>query len=254
MPYTQRYLSGYSMSDSSNGIIVRSVEPYAVVGRVAPVTVRYQGINALVPDNKAFRLRSQRAFIIAKAPAQGQVRQSVVYAVRKNPPMGQVRQMVSYAVILKPQSVVRDKTGLAAFYDMLNANNKQADSITLSASNLGVGVPYAASKDDKNTGVTVTAIGHYGYSGHAEIYYNRIQIARLFLATDMKITVPAATTISALIPQINTAYATNLVAGDVVDGPVPANASGIRLTAASTSIMWNPGTYVALGVDPGPFS
>ena len=253
MSYTQRQLVGWVITDSGNGIAVRNLETYAVVGRVSPVSVRYQGLNVVVQDTKAFRLRSQQAFVATKAPALGQVRQIAGYALTKAPAQGQVRQAVAYALVVAAQPVVKTKTGLAAFYDMLNANRKDL-TITWSAANLSVGVPFAANVDDKNTGVRITDLAQNGYSGWANVYYNRIPFVRLFTSTNLQITINSATTLRALIPAINTAYGTFLVPEDVVDGPVPANAAGVRLTAADGSIMWQPGTFVALGTDPGPFN
>lgn len=253
MSYSHRSVTGYALTDSSNGIVARNVEAYSVVGRADIVSVRYQGLNVVVQDTRAFRLRSQQAFVVTKAPAQGALRQAVAYVLNKMPAQGQIRQAVAYALIIQAQPVVKTKTGLAAFYDMLN-NNRKDTSITWSEANLTVGVPFASTVDDKNTGVRITDIAQNGYSGYANVYYNRIPIVRLFSSTNLQITINSATTVRALIPAINAAYSLNLVAADVVDGPVPANAPGVRLTAAPESIMWAPGTYVALGTDPGPFN
>lgn len=60
--------------------------------------------------------------------------------------------------------------------------------------------------------------------------------------TFVAIKISAATTVTALIPQINAALGTNITAADLVNKPVRSGALSLMLVAASTSIQFAPGS------------
>lgn len=71
-------------------------------------------------------------------------------------------------------------------------------------------------------------------------------LASAFTTTSLAMGVPSATTVRALINQIALIGGVNLLATDVVDGPVAAGATSLTLTVAPGCLTYPPGSTVAL--------
>lgn len=100
-----------------------------------------------------------------------------------------------------------------------------------------------------NSKVTVTATASLdSFSGSTVLRYSRADIARHFINdTHLGITVDSNTTIYTLLPLLNIAHNVLMTTDDINDGPVLAGATGITLTAKTTSFLYLPGTTVRLG-------
>lgn len=136
------------------------------------------------------------------------------------------------------------QSGVAAFLALLNNSTSK---VTFTTSNLTVGQPQATSLNNVNTVVKITALPASGFSGSMNIYYNRRKITDAVSSNSWLLgTIASNTTILALLSQINTAYGTNFDPTDIVDGPVQAGATSIKLTVANTSYVYIPGASVYL--------
>lgn len=252
MSLTHRQIIGYTMVDGYNSVVIRSVTGFVLVDRGNPIAIRQMGVFVAVPDTKPIRMKQLGGYVITKTPARGKIRNFAGYAVMRIQPTGQLRHIDGYVIMTASKAVVRNKTGMDALLDLMNANAK----VTFSYDTITIGaVTYdpAGTVQGRNTKVQITAKGQsLGYSGSNFLYYDRILFERYYTDRTWKLAIATATTTRALIPDINSAYGGNLVATDIVDVPVPANATGIRLIAASQSYMFIPDSYVALGADPGP--
>ena len=253
MSLTHRQIIGYTMVDGYNSVVIRSVTGFVLVDRGNPIAIRQMGVFVAVPETKPIRLKQLGGYVISKTPARGKLRNTNGYVIQRIQPTGRVRHIDGYVIMTAAKAVVRDKIGMDALLDLMNANAKVTftyDTITIGA----VTYDPMGTVQGKNTKVRITAKGNsLGYSGSNYLYYDRIPFERYHTDRTWKLSIASDTTLHALIPQINTLYGGNLVATDVIDGPVLAGATGVRLTAADQSYMMIPGSYVALGTDPGPF-
>jgi hypothetical protein len=193
------------------------------------------------------KFRAMPAVTWTKLSSSGSLRQVSAFAMQKSSTQGQLRQ-VSAFVMQKKQFQIKTG-GLAGLWALIQADAKQ----TISQSQLSVSAPVAdSSQINCNTYVTVAPIGTLlqQYSGTYKLYYNRTDIANAFLGgtnNTWKLgTISSATTIRALIPQINTQYGLTLDPTDVVDGPVAANATKLQLVVDPNSYVFAPGTNVYL--------
>lgn len=252
MSLTHRQIIGYTMVDGYSSVVIRSVTGFVLVDRGNPIAIRQMGVFVATADTKPVRLKQLGGYAISKTPPRGKLRGIAGYLVTRIQPTGQVRHIDGYIVLTSSRAVVRDKTGMDALLDLMNANAK----VTFTYDTIVIGaVTYdpMGTVQGRNTKVKITAKGQsLGYSGSNYLYYDRIPIERYYTDRTWKLSIAAATTTRALVAQINSLYGGNLVATDIVDTAVPANATGIRLTAADQSYMFVPGSYVALGSDPGP--
>jgi hypothetical protein len=160
----------------------------------------------------------------------------------QDPYIMSARHMVG-SVFTKDAQALPTAKGSAAMLALINANV-----ITpFTAANLTIGQPQASTQNNCNTVVQITAQPASGYSGSMNLYYNRRNIQDAVTSTSWLLgTISAATTVQALLSQINTAYGTNFDPTDVVNGTVNAGATSIMLVAASTSYVFVPGTVVYL--------
>lgn len=195
-------------------------------------------------DALQLKVRSVNSVAWIHNPVSGQVRQTRNYTLQQSAPSGQVRQARAYTIQLNRK--VPTVGGLAGLWPLIVSDAN----ITLAQTTLSVSAPVAdTSQLNCNTYVTVAPIGTLlnSYSGTTKLYYNRTAIANAFNGSNSvwKLgTIAAATTIRALIPQINTAYSLALDPTDVVDGPVAAGATSLLLTTATNSYVYAPGTSV----------
>lgn len=113
---------------------------------------------------------------------------------------------------------------------------------------LQFGPPSVLSQDFYfNSKLTVVASDFSGFSGEILFRYNRAAISKAFFRKDMTALKTFGSSVVASLPAINAKYALNLQASDVVDGPVTAGATTLKLTMAATSYYYLPGSTVTLG-------
>jgi hypothetical protein len=145
---------------------------------------------------------------------------------------------------------VPTKASAAALLDLINSHLLSG---SFTADQLSFATPVTdTSVDGLNTTVQVTATGTAPVSGSVTLRYARIAISRLFTVKSFELTPPASnTTISALLTQINAAYGTSFLAGDLVDGPVLAGATSITLQPAANNYILDSNSTVTLsGTQP----
>lgn len=198
-------------------------------------------------DAVGAKFRAMPAVTWTKLSSSGSLRQVSAFVMQKSSTKGQLRQ-VSAFVMQKKLSQVKTG-GLTGLWALIQADAKQ----TILQAQLSVSAPVVdASKLNCNTYVTVAPLGALlqQYSGTTKLYYNRTDINNAFLDgtnNTWKLgTLASATTIRALISQINTQYGLTLDPTDVVDGPVAAGATKLQLVADPNSYVFAPGTNVWL--------
>lgn len=171
------------------------------------------------------------------------------YAFQTVPPGLVLRNIQGYAFETPATALPLNKTGDLALYDLINSNRKV--SMTFSASNTSLGTPTAMAQPDAsghNTTVSLAALSNSGYSGSIVFNYKRRPITDAISGSISLGTIASNTTVSAMLPTINSKYGVNLTAQDIVDGPVNAGATYIPLIVASGSWLFLPGTAVAAGI------
>jgi hypothetical protein len=198
-------------------------------------------------DVLGLKLRNAQAVTWTKSSTRGVLRQASAFTLQKSSTQGALRQISAFT--LQKTTVATTKGGLTGLWALIQADAKQ----TILQSQLTVSAPVAdTSKLNCNTYVTVAPTGALlqQYSGTTKLYYNRVDINNAFLGgtnNTWKLgTIASATTIRALIPQINTQYGLTLDPTDVVDGPVAAGATKLQLVADPNSYVFNPGTSLYL--------
>lgn len=185
----------------------------------------------------------------AVSPASGvSVREVVAYSWER--PKGTVglRSVTGYAWRLNVAPLPLGKTGQLALLDLINEVTDVTFTIGTGTYPLVFGALTAdASVLNTNTALSLTCPSKY--SGSISVHYNRQLLTRAFpnAATTPLFSIPSATTIRALVPQINSTFGVHLVATDLVDGPVSAGATQITIAAASTSYMFTPASTQVLG-------
>lgn len=168
------------------------------------------------------------------------------YAFETPPPSGTVRTVLGYAFQAGQRALPIGFTSIAALYQLINSNSSYT---TWSASNSTISSPTTdTSRPGANTVVAMTAQRASGFSGTINLYYNRRPLSDISANSVSLGSIPSATTIYALLPTINSKYGCNLAQSDVVDGPVAAGAVFVKLTAASGSYMFQPGTIWLAGI------
>jgi hypothetical protein len=159
---------------------------------------------------------------------------------------GALRKVGGY-IAIQPAAALPNIFGLLGPAALLAAINKTF-ALTFVASDLTFGTPSAVTGRTKNSQVAITATATNNYQGSQTLVYDRYDISTVLAAKDTSVLPSStATTISARLPGINTQYGLNLVAGDIVDGTVAANATGLTLTIASGSYLYSPATTVRIG-------
>ncbi|MDR3392194.1 MAG: hypothetical protein P4L77_10730 [Sulfuriferula sp.] len=206
------------------------------------VTVRQLGPIVWSKALPGYTFRQLSPIIWYQDPPKGAIRQAPIHVLQQSPALGQVRQAVLH--VLQPQRKNPTLIGAGAIYALINSES----SVVWSASNSTLGSPSTdTSIANTNTAISITALQVSGYVGTYTLHYNRTSLAAQFASTAWLLgTISAATTIHALIPQINSAYGVYLDPTDIVDGPVAANATQLVLQVASTSYVYASGTGLAL--------
>jgi hypothetical protein len=200
----------------------------------------------ITKDQPAISNRSAQAVVITQDPPTAQIRNVRGYAMSAMPAKAQIRNVRGYVMSNATKPPPTSVTGAAALLWLLNQNTK---GVTFASGQLVIGTPQAYSDPSgrSNTQVLITANQSSGYSGSMTAYYNRRTLLSVFSNTGWLLgTISSATTIRALIPQINTAYGVGLDVTDVVDGPVAAGATSLVLTVASGSYMFKAGDVLQL--------
>jgi Concanavalin A-like lectin/glucanases superfamily len=211
------------------------------------VTMRRAVALQWTQDQLVAKIRTIQALTWVQAPTQGSLRQIGGYTLQVSSTQGQLRSIAASTLQL---TVRPQKTGgLAGLWALIQADAKQA----ITQSQLSISAPVVDNTQPNcNTYVTVAPIGTLllQYSGTTKLYYHRTDIANAFQGgtnNTWKLgTIASATTIRALIPQINTAYSLALDPTDVVDGPVAAGAMQVQLQVDPGSYVFIPGTSVFL--------
>jgi hypothetical protein len=135
-------------------------------------------------------------------------------------------------------------TSSQLFYNKLNEANPQLLT-PLSPDNVTVGVPTTNTDSSitKNSMVQVTAKAGTTYSGLATAYYDRVTMADIVATVAGSNTFPYTnqTKISDCLASFNATFAVNMVAADIIDGPLgsPDPATGqinFTLAAAASSL------------------
>lgn len=169
------------------------------------------------------------------------------YALVEIVPQVSIRKISSYALVRDATTALtKGKSSIALLLELVNANSKGT---VFTQTTLRLSNPTAENYQVFNTKVTASATdAQTAYAGSTLFRYNRAAITRHFI-NDMQlgITVSSNTTIYDLLAALNTAHNVVMTTDDVVDGPVLAGATGITLTAKSTSFLYLPGTTVRLG-------
>jgi len=113
------------------------------------------------------------------------------------------------------------QTRLGELYKLIQKDNPQY-TIPFSTSNVTVGTPTALTGDTKNTKVTLTGVRWKGYRNSNTVKYNRIDLTRLTLNTNVKINVVdgATRTLYAVLPYLNAQLGIFLEEGDFPDAPL----------------------------------
>lgn len=176
------------------------------------------------------------------------VRKVSGYAITPVMPAVSIRNLSVYSLQTKKRVInFKDKSGLEILLDLINdesISTLELSTLSFSAPQSNEGAPGIV----RNTKITVTALPDNIYTGSKQLKYNRINISRPFTnPTVLGFTIPAATTIHALIPSINAAHNVKLLPSDVVDGAIEANAAGVVLKVATSSYLYLPGEYLVLG-------
>jgi hypothetical protein len=167
------------------------------------------------------------------------------FAFESVPPAMVLRNLQGFAFEKVQFALPLSVAGNLALYQLINNNSIYT---SWSASNSTLGTPAADSTHSNcNTVISLTAQEASGYSGSINLYYNRQPLSVAISASISLGSIPAATTIWALLPTINTKYSLNLTTQDVVNGTVPAGAVAIVLTAASGSWLFQPGSTAVAG-------
>lgn len=181
------------------------------------------------------------------------VRKVFGYAITPVMPAVSIRNLSVYSLQTKKRVInFKDKTGLEILLDLINdesISTLELSTLSFSAPQSNEGAPGVV----RNTKITVTALPDNIYTGSKQLKYNRINISRPFTnPTVLGFTIPAATTIHALLPSINAAHNLKLSATDVVDSAVNVGDTGVTLTASTLSYLYIPGSTVRLGIAPPP--
>lgn len=206
------------------------------------VTVRQLGPIVWSKALPGYTVRQLTPIIWYQDPPKGAVRQAITHVLQQSAALGQVRQAAVH--VLQPQRKNPTLIGIGAIYALINSES----SVVWSASNSTLGSPSTdTSIANTNTSIQLTALPVSGFAGTYALHYNRTSLGAQFSSTQWLLgTISAATTIHALIPQINAAYGVYLDPTDIVDGSVAANATQILLQTASTSYVYAPGQSVYL--------
>lgn len=187
-------------------------------------------------------VRQARTVIWSQQVGSGLVRQAPAHVLMVKQGSGTLRQAMGH--VLMPNRKLPNAGGAQAILNLVNSEARQVFSYSqISISNPSVSNEVAGC----DTVITIGALAGSGYIGTCNLYYSRIPVSRVFASTQFLLpAITAATTVSALLPQINTAYGTYLVASDIIDGPVAAGATRININIASTSYVYEPGGQVIL--------
>lgn len=179
----------------------------------------------------------------------GRVRQVTGHLWIPEPAVGAVRQIVGHAWVR--DRPLPAKVGPSAIWDLLSSASVSGTALSSTQLTLGT-VSVDSTKVGFNTRLTLTAKSGSGYAGSGSVRYSRRDINDAFASTVWALgTIASNTTISALLSSINSTYGTFLDPTDIVDGTVLAGASALRLTIASTSYVFIPGTYVDIATPLG---
>lgn len=178
-------------------------------------------------------------------PIGGSLRNLKGYAITQAPPTGNVRNVKGYAITVATPALptVTDATAL---YPLINAQTRGGP--TWSASNSTLGTPTAdATVPGYNTKIRLTPAGSSGYGGYVDLWYHRRSIDDLAPTPKALAAIPSNTTVRALLADVNSKYGWSLQATDVVDDPVAAGSAYFAITAASTSLVFRPGSVTTVG-------
>lgn len=157
----------------------------------------------------------------------------------------QMRRLSTYALYQPPRAVNRALSSFDTLLSVINANSK---SIVFTSSTLNINFPVKEEYQGKNSKVTISSTPNTaGYSGSTVLRYNRVLIERAFLTATTLPTIPANTTIYALLPSLNTQFNSKLTTDDLEDAVVLAGAVRLYFVAKSTSYLYIPGSKVLIG-------
>lgn len=188
-------------------------------------------------------LRNLTPVVWTQPPGSGAIRSAQGSVLMMTPPGSMVRQVTGS--VLQPARKLPTLAASAAILALVNSEAKSP----FTSSQISIGEPAASNAVAfANTTVVVTALPGSGYLGTCNLYYSRIPVSSVFVTTTQWLlgSITTATTLSALLPQINTLYGTYLDVTDIVDQPVPVGTTKLTITIAATSYVYQPGTQVQL--------
>lgn len=154
--------------------------------------------------------------------------------------------------------------GKTLLYSLINVANPGLVNGSLSDANVTVSAPAILSGDPsgKNTKVTLTSIADAGYTGTADVTYNRLDIQvdvsdhvapnGLSIEDDPD---TAYATVADLLPAINTALTMNLQSADITNGTDPITGTypkAASVTVVTTSLAFIGSLAVTITQPPPP--
>ncbi len=101
--------------------------------------------------------------------------------------------------------------------DLINADN----ATSLVKADLTFSAITVLGSGNRNTQVTITAVGGSGYTGTRDLTYDRIDLATVPGSRSVTFPIGSATNAVDLIPAINAAYQLNLQVADYDNDPLP---------------------------------
>lgn len=209
------------------------------------------------------KLRNAPMYAGVPYPAVVKLRNSVMYAAVQSPPVMIIRDVRAYALAeplassyyrnFRAYALVGplplDYLKMKGSVALLTAINKEHKK-SITAEQVSFGDPTSITDPVYNSSVPMIAAPGWLYSGQMVFRYNRYRIDQMLETENPAKPAGTATTIHGRLAGINAAFGCNLEPRDVVDGVVAANTTGFRVTIASTSHLFIPGSSVVFGTLP----
>lgn len=208
------------------------------------VQIRDLAVYAIAIPYKKSKIRDVAVYGIVPQPAMVDVRQVHGYAMVEDPALVNVRTLFGYAMVAPFVTKYFGFKGVEALLKAINLEHGTAilpDQITF-------GDP-SVETEFFDTGVVVTPVTTWLYSGTQKFLYNRFALPEAFAGKPMTKPAGAFTTTHAWLPTINTTFGLQLEPRDIVLRNIPANQAYLVLEVAATSYLYRPGSKVTLG-DP----
>lgn len=210
------------------------------------------------------KLRNAPLYVAALAPGNLKLRAAPVYVAIQSPPNLDVRNVRAYALAVPDVDITVRKLSAYALVQpspvtylalrgdvaLLQAVNKEHGKTLTDAQVFFENARVLANDGRYNSQVTMKPKEGFLYSGSMTFRYNRFPIDDFFASQDTSTLPGNQTTIHARLAAINAAFGCNLIAADVVDGPVAADATSLTLTVASGSFLFAPGSQSTIGTAP----